>query len=353
MAESFRISDRRLLAWNPDKDRFQWLARLEQFGGQTATAVLHFGTEIHDNLTSFIAELRPGQEQQLLRPYSYQLDEIDSAVVNRVAETRGISNVEDRSLAIAKGIKSVHEFFRSAGNGAQAVMMSPVNEVSREPEFQHTAIYWLTHQNGRVEGWQLFLDVSPVQRQGLMRHLSNVKGQEYDWKNDLDLAAHPVLMNKQWQRPEDFIETVFRFLGVDADVAEFVGRQLKLENRNQEEAKLWSGKYISAITQGLLGAAKQIITSMQLKVRGLTEFDVRQALRQSAIDMSSAMQVFLAACGFLEFSFAPAVSGQEAVLPGLPAARLESHRVHCPNCNKTVSCAVGESCPGCHQIRPC
>lgn len=36
-----------------------------------------------------------------------------------------------------------------------------------------------------------------------------------------------------------------------------------------------------------------------------------------------------------------------------PVFGAESHRVHCPNCNKIVSCAVGESCPGCHQIRPC
>lgn len=315
MAETFCISDRRLLAWNPDKDRFQWLARLEEFGGQTAAAALHFGREIHDNLTAFIAELRPGQEQQLLRPYSYQLQQIDSAVVNRVAETRGISNVEDRSRAISQGIKSAHEFFRNAGDGAQAVLMSPVNEAAGQPEHQHTAIYWLTHRNGAAEGWQLFLNISPVQRQGLMRHLSNVQGQEYGWTNDLDLTAYPILMNKQWERPEDFIEAAFRFLDVDIDAAEFVCRQLKLEKRNKKEAETWADKYINAITQGLLGTASQIITKMQLKVRGLTEFDVRQALRRSAVDMSSAMQVFLAACGFLEFSFASSVLGQDMALP--------------------------------------
>ncbi|MBI5357111.1 hypothetical protein HZB78_05905 [Candidatus Collierbacteria bacterium] len=314
MAESFCISDRRLLAWNPDKDRFQWLARLEEFGGQTVAAALHFATEINDNLTAFIAELRPGQEQQLLRSYSYQLRQIDSAVVNRVVETRGIASVEDRSLAIAQGIKSAHEFFRSAIDETQAVLMSPVNEIAGKPEHQHTAVYWLTHRNGAVKGWQLFLNITSVQRQELMRNLSNNQGQEYGWKNDLDLAAHPALIDNQWQRPEDFIEAAFRFLGVDVDPAGFVGRQLKLEERNQEEAGIWVDKYINAITQGLLGTASQIITQMQLKVRGLTEFDVRQAQRQSAVEVSPALQVFLAACGFLEFSFASSVSGQEAVL---------------------------------------
>lgn len=315
MAETLCISDRRLLAWNPDKDRLQWLARLEEFGGQTAAAAVYFGTEIHDNLTAFIAELRPGQEQQLLRPYSYQLSEIDSAVVNRVAETRGISNVEDRSRAIAQGIKLAHEFFRSAGNGAQAVLISPVNEVSGQPEHQHTAIYWLSHQNGKAEGWQLFLNISFAQRRGLMRHLSDTQAQEYNWASDFDLAVHPVLMKNQWNRPEDFTETIFRFLNLDVDAAEFVRRQLKLEKRNKKEAETWADKYINAITQGLLGTAGRIITQMQLKIRGLTEFDVRQAWRQSAVDMSSAMQVFIAACGFLEFSFAQSVLGQEMALP--------------------------------------
>jgi len=32
---------------------------------------------------------------------------------------------------------------------------------------------------------------------------------------------------------------------------------------------------------------------------------------------------------------------------------VESNRIHCPNCKKTVSCAIGEACPGCHQVRPC
>lgn len=315
MAETLCISDRRLLAWTPDKDRFQWLARLAEFGGQTAAAALHFGREIHDNLTAFIAELRPGQDQQLFRPYSYRLEQIDSAVDNRVAETKGISNVEDRSWAIAEGIKSVHEFFRSTGDGAQAVLMSPVNEVTGQPEYQHTAVYWLIYRNSIVEGWQLFLNISSGERQELMRHLSKNQGQEYGWKNDLDLAAHPVLMDNQWNRPEDFIETVFKFLNIDVDAAEFVERQLKLEKRNQGEAEIWADKYINAITQGLLGTADRVVTQMQLKIRGLTEFDVRQALRQSAVDMTSAMQIFMAACGFLEFSFASSVSGQEVALP--------------------------------------
>ena len=231
--------------------------------------------------------------------------------------------------------------------------MSPVNEIAGKPEYQHTAVYWLTHRNGAVEGWQLFLNITSVQRQELMRNLSNNQGQEYGWKNDLDLAAHPVLMSKKWQRPEDFVGSVFKFLGVDIDAAEFVGRQLKLEKRNIEEAGIWADKYIHAITQGLLGTAKQIITNLQMQVRGITEFDVRQALRQSAVDMSSAMQIFMAACGFLEFSFAAADNRILRASDGGIFSGAESHRVHCPNCNKIVSCAIGESCPGCRQVRPC
>lgn len=42
-----------------------------------------------------------------------------------------------------------------------------------------------------------------------------------------------------------------------------------------------------------------------------------------------------------------------AAFATVPILGAESHRVHCPNCNKTVSCAIGEACPGCRQIRPC
>lgn len=37
-----------------------------------------------------------------------------------------------------------------------------------------------------------------------------------------------------------------------------------------------------------------------------------------------------------------------------PAAFVgEKDLVHCPNCNQTVHCAVGDRCPGCRHIRPC
>jgi hypothetical protein len=42
-----------------------------------------------------------------------------------------------------------------------------------------------------------------------------------------------------------------------------------------------------------------------------------------------------------------------ATFSEVPVLGAESNRVHCPNCNITVSCAIGEACPGCRQIRPC
>ena len=48
----------------------------------------------------------------------------------------------------------------------------------------------------------------------------------------------------------------------------------------------------------------------------------------------------------------PAGFGGET-FSAVPVLGIESHRVHCPNCNKIVSCAVGEPCPGCRQVRPC
>ncbi|MBI2310145.1 hypothetical protein HYU89_04595 [Candidatus Collierbacteria bacterium] len=42
-----------------------------------------------------------------------------------------------------------------------------------------------------------------------------------------------------------------------------------------------------------------------------------------------------------------------ATFSAVPVLGIENNRVHCPNCKKTVSCAIGETCPGCRQIRPC
>ena len=59
-----------------------------------------------------------------------------------------------------------------------------------------------------------------------------------------------------------------------------------------------------------------------------------------------------AAVGCIGGLLSPAGSGG-AFFSAVSALGIESNRVHCPNCNKIVSCAIGESCPGCRQIRPC
>lgn len=58
------------------------------------------------------------------------------------------------------------------------------------------------------------------------------------------------------------------------------------------------------------------------------------------------------AVGCIGGLLSPAGFGGET-FSAVPILGVESHRVHCPNCNITVSCAIGEPCPGCRQIRPC
>lgn len=84
----------------------------------------------------------------------------------------------------------------------------------------------------------------------------------------------------------------------------------------------------------------------------LGEIDGRQLIDfHRPINERSLMAAFataIAGCiGFGLMDFPGQLVSAQAAFGG------ESNRVHCPNCNKTVSCAVGEPCPGCRQVRPC
>lgn len=59
-----------------------------------------------------------------------------------------------------------------------------------------------------------------------------------------------------------------------------------------------------------------------------------------------------AAVGCIGGLMSPAGFGG-ATFATAPVLGVENNRVHCPNCKKTVSCAIGEACPGCNQVRPC
>lgn len=356
MAETISISDRRLFAWRVELDQGRWELLLQSCGKNLPQALLGFAESIGRNLTSFVAELRVGNEHQLLRPYSYSLSDVDTAVSNRVEETAGLAHVNQRARAIASGINKAHQFFRERGTGTQAMLMSPVNQAAGEPEHQHTAVHWLAFDGMEVKGWQLFLDIHRRQRMALMELLCDDNSQVCHYGDDLDLASNPVLYEvEHWNEVAEFVATVFKHVGIEDDPAAFVEDQLTLERRNRQEAELWKEPYVHAITQGFLGQAKQIITQMQLKIRGLTELDVREAFRRLTTDLSLAIRTFMAACGFLEFSFAP-YGFEPFITPmvyTLTGAGSKEDTVHCPNCNRTVNCPVGHRCPGCQQLRPC
>ncbi len=280
-------------------------------------ALLHFAAEIHSGLTGFIAELRVDDQRQLLRPYEYKLPDVGAAVARRQLETAGLDNVGQRAAATAAGIRRTHDHFRSAGDGAQAILMSPVNEATGRPEFLHTAIYFLTFENGTVTGWQLFTDFSAPERQQYMAWVARRAGINYSAQTDLDLAATPVL-SPDYSSVEEFIWDVTQFLKSTRDRASiseisledpgrFVADQLQLEAKNRQEASFWVNDYVRAIAQGSIGLARRIITKLQFKVLNLTESTVRHAARLAAVDFS-ALQMFLRACGFLSFSFAPEAS---------------------------------------------
>ncbi len=322
-SSTFSFGDPRLRAWRVELDftRWQWL--LKQAAGVVPHAVLRFSQEITAGLTGFIAELKVDNQHQLLRPYQYELPAMGEAVAHRQAETDGLDGVGHRAAAAAIGISRVHGHFRSRGQGSQAILMSPVNEASGQPEFLHTAVYFLAYENGAVNGWQLFVDFSAPERQQYMAWVARRAGTNYSAQTDLDLAAAPVLSadssgQQLYSSVEDFIADAAGFLKTGrgrasiSDISlenpgRFVADQMRLEDKNRQEAESWVEPYIRAIAQGSIDLGRRIITKLQLKVLNLTESAVRSAARLAAVDFS-ALQVFLRACGFLPFSFSPETS---------------------------------------------
>jgi hypothetical protein len=321
MSEILSFGNPILQAWRVELDFHRWKTLLDESTGSIPHALFHLAKEAQAGLTSFIAELRVDQDHQLLRPYQYELAEMDLAVANRETETREINGAHRRATATEIGISKTHDHFRSHDPGAQAVLMSPVNETTGRPEYLHTAIYFLTHENGVVAGWQLFVDFSQAERLNYMSRVARRAGADYWAQTDLDLAVNPILSAGSaplYSSIEEFIADVAGFLKTIRDrVAisgislenpqQFIVDQMRLEAKNRHEAENWVEPDVRAIAAGSIDLAGRIITKLQLKTLNLTESAVRAAARLAAVDVS-ALQVFLRACGFLSFSFSPETS---------------------------------------------
>lgn len=315
MTETISLQkDRRLLAWDVSHDFRVFGEFLERFGGDIAYALPEFTKRIERNLTGFIGELRRGGTHQLLSSYYYELPEMEKKTAKRVQNTADLTHVNTRAIAMQDGLSAAHQYFRECHKPTQVVVMSPVNEQAGETEHEMTAVYLLTHRRNLVIGRQLFIDLSREERPTFMKWMSAHEEGEYLHVEDLDLARHPVLFSKVlFSTPGTFVQSVKDFLKMQchretiggqsiSDPALFVATQRRKRRNNQKEAEYWAKSYVTAITQGVLDLGRQIITSMQMNVLGLTESAVRQAARRAHFD-TSALELFLRACGFLEFAF--------------------------------------------------
>lgn len=309
-------------------------------------------------MTSFIGELRLESAQQLLRHYSYELPEMDEMVSERAAETQGLDQTHQRASAIEAGIAATRAYFLRCGEGSQALCMSPINEANGNPEFEHTALYWKTFRNGKVEAWQLFVDFDSEERNAYMAWVARRADISYHAKTDLELASLPVCPHSPklplFHSLHEFIADIAEFQkmisgrasisGISLeDPDQFIRSQCHLEERNQQEAGNWVESYVRAIAQGSIELGKQIITKLQMKILGVTESVVRSIGRSLNIDLST-LQLFLKACGFLEFSFATGGSRELTSSPmiGLPTCQEKI----CKRCG-THAGETDTKCPSC------
>lgn len=365
MIETLSLSpDPRWLVWNVEKDLDRWRTLLPQFVNSVPQAFIQFIFDMRDNFAGIIAELRQGEDHQLLRPYEYTLTHMDTMVAKRVELTQGLNVAEQRAQATQTAFDEVHSFFSDAGSGAQALVISPPNPDSNLPEHRDTALYWLNYDGQKVQGHQLFIDLSSSERVELMRWLAEKNKISYSHLEDLDLASHPIQFSSLHLKDSvDFISLVKEFLNNHChrdtinkvnigNPQEFIARQMELEIKNQKEAEHWGERYARLISQGLLGEAKILVSKLQMKILNLTEKKIRSLIQKAKEFPDLLRALFLLPCGFLEFAFNSIESGVE--VSALPSEKL----VHCPVCDpqKTkdkVHCPPGHSCPRCHTLRHC
>lgn len=366
MIETFSLSpDSRWLVWNVEKDLDRWRTLLSQFVSSAPQAFIQFISEMRANFAGVIAELRQGEDHQLLRPYKYEPTQMSTMVAKRVELTRDLDIAKQRAQATQMAFDNIHSFFFQTGSGAQALVISPPNPDSNLPEHHHTALYWLDFDGQKVHGHQLFIDLSSSERQDFMRWLAEKNNNIYSHSEDLDLASHPILFSSLRLKDSiGFISLIKEFLNqhchrdaIDqakiGDPAQFVSRQMKLEEKNQQEADLWGEQYSRFISQGLLGEAKVLVSKLQMKILNLTETKVRLFMQKAKNFPELLRSIFLLPCGFLEFAF-NSIEPETGVSTLLSSGEL----VHCPVCdpNKTkekVHCPPGHSCPRCHTFRQC
>jgi len=104
-----------------------------------------------------------------------------------------------------------------------------------------------------------------------------------------------------------------------------------------------------------IGMAQTVFGFIESVLDSIGKGEPRNFVRESPKKVSpeNLLAAFMtAAVGCIGGLLSPAGFGGVA-LSTVPILGVENNRVHCPNCNKIVSCAIGESCPGCHQVRPC
>lgn len=122
------------------------------------------------------------------------------------------------------------------------------------------------------------------------------------------------------------------------------------------------GKKVAEVVRSAQGEVEKMQTGMAQTVFGFIESVLDSIGKERGVGFAKERSKFIqadnllaafmtAAVGCIGGLMSPAEFGGGS-LATVPILGAESHRVHCPNCNRTVSCAIGEPCPGCRQIRP-
>ena len=280
------------------------------------------------------------------------------------ARSRIDKNEPERGAGAFLVLKKVARILADEENnpdGKMVLWASPKEGFSRHAYFNLGTIGRDTENNRRLSVSSYMSDFSIVEIKRLISHFSGL---------EVTTEINPRILSRMVfpAKHKDLIGACHEVLGANrkiegVPIEKLYGSDSEGIWRAIRQVVKDGGKKIAEVVHLAEGEVEQMQIGMAQTVFGFIESVLNaiggERVRQNFVKEKLALiptENFLAAfmtaaigCigGLMPAGFGVTTFSSVSVLG------VESNRIHCPNCKKTVSCAIGEACPGCHQVRPC
>ena len=327
---------------------------------------------IREHGPSIVCRLFPEISRDLLVRLQYAPDNFDYILVDGKlvaaedlkigkladAQTRVDPREPERGASAHAVLGRIREHLadeQTSPDGTILLWVSPKEDFSPHAYFNVGVIGRDKFSRRRLSVTAYMNDFSQPQLLSLVKDMSGAK---------IDPNAHPRLVSRMLfsGQTADFVQTCCRVLGPNAaldgiPISTLYGpKSLAVWEKIRLSVKDGQQK-LTQLVENAQGRFEQMQSGMAQLVFGFIEstlsaFEIKNIIpSNTSFETHRLLQAFaetVAGCvGFLGLDSSVSNFATPSVIIG------ESNSVHCPNCNRTVHCAIGEPCPGCRQIRPC